>query len=415
MEITDIAGDLSKTDLKLRVENTREAFSSNGKPLVVRGYCNNQRANYIVGVGEFPRNPIIYLDQKSEKPIKDYCKINELPKKLKRDSIYLMHLTLDIAYLFPYHNVALLRSTSLAEFDKEMRSGVKTLQDLKYEVIPKPNIYTSNNWNDEMKVRLLHSLRDSNSIACAADERALKILQTIYEYMNFNPDECIFTLAEYITRRKKRDKLSDDSIYKVELEKEEKWEPRKIKRLKSFGARGLLLGGLEGMCTDLNLTRAIGISSNVKTQNGQMHIPMIDFVGKEYNSWPNEEYQSRISEDHTGLVKSLGIPGIFVDSGNSFHFYGFNLLTKEEWQNMMLEIRGKQGVDEFWPDLSLKQGFSMLRITPSRYKLCQPAIYPYSSLDQKKKWDFDSSYNRQSNYDFSQIENETNLIIKITT
>ena len=113
MEITDIAGDLSGTEVKVRVEEVRSALGSDGEPLIIRGYCNNQKANYTVRVGEFPRNPILWIDKKSEKPIKDYCKKTELPRRIGRNSMYLMHLTQDIADLFPYHHVAFIRKTSL--------------------------------------------------------------------------------------------------------------------------------------------------------------------------------------------------------------------------------------------------------------------------------------------------------------
>src|SRR3989338_10592241 len=196
MNLTHIAGDLSKTGLKLEAEKVREALRLDRDPLVVRGYCNNRRANYAVGVGEFPRDPIIWIDQKSEKPVKDYCKKSELPEKIKRDSIYLMHLTLDIGHLFPYHNVVLACNTSLAAFNEELGGRAKVLEELRYDVFPKPSRNSSNHWNNEMQVRLLAVLRDSRSNANAADGRAVKILQTIYEHIDINPNECTFTLAE---------------------------------------------------------------------------------------------------------------------------------------------------------------------------------------------------------------------------
>jgi len=120
---------------------------------------------------------------------------------------------------------------------------------------------------------------------------------------------------------------------------------------------------LEEIGKGLAMTKAIGLTSKVQTKNGIKHIPMVDF--------------SRDCRRPENVLKQLNMPGILVVSGHSYHFYGFELMEEKEWKVYTESLKdnfrfGAYGVCEHWPDLQLKQGFSMLRITPCRTRLFQP-------------------------------------------
>jgi len=133
----------------------------------------------------------------------------------------------------------------------------------------------------------------------------------------------------------------------------------------------MLENKLEELCKDLPLTRAIGLASKVKIEDEEKHIPMIDF-GCDYR-----HLNAALNSNFNGKIK---MPGMIVASGNSFHFYGFELLNQNKWVEFMELIKNIPEVDKNWPDLQLKQGFSMLRITPSRRKLTQPCFLDYHNL-----------------------------------
>lgn len=118
---------------------------------------------------------------------------------------------------------------------------------------------------------------------------------------------------------------------------------------------------LEESCKGLRYDKAIGLLSVVNTREGEMHIPMIDFKSRNF------------MEVAVNLQS-----GMLVASGNSYHFYGFRLMTPDEWKKNMhgLEINSywNAGVDHVWAKIQLEEGYSMLRITPASTRPFQPAF-----------------------------------------
>lgn len=136
---------------------------------------------------------------------------------------------------------------------------------------------------------------------------------------------------------------------------------------------------------------AIGFTSKIKLKgNKSCWLKLIDF-------------KCGISEENLGKVKTaLKLlktgPGLILNSGNSYHFYGarpfFNYqewrkfyqggkpeLCLFEWPKLPRELIGTN-----WPALTLRQGFAMLRITTCRSKPFSPKIiecFQGGELDEK--------------------------------
>ena len=111
--------------------------------------------------------------------------------------------------------------------------------------------------------------------------------------------------------------------------------------------------------------RALAISSEVKTNQGKKHIPMIDFKSTDLELWEIEK-----------VIKRLQIPEEFlVNSGNSFHHHNTReLMCLDEFYNYADKIAEQPEIGKNWPWLSAHQGFSLLRISPSAKKPFFPII-----------------------------------------
>ena len=117
----------------------------------------------------------------------------------------------------------------------------------------------------------------------------------------------------------------------------------------------------------LKPTEALGISSLVKTKNGIRHIGMIDFLTE-------HAYLQRCVE----TVQELGEKGFIVKSSElpeAYHFYSTkDLLTEQQFIESMQRLKTLRSVGTNWPELQLKQGFALLRISTSAHKKSIPYI-----------------------------------------
>ena len=117
---------------------------------------------------------------------------------------------------------------------------------------------------------------------------------------------------------------------------------------------------MEEICSDLPISRAVGLTSKVLKVGNEMHIPMIDF-----------ECDLDIVRS---IVQKQNLQGAIVASGNSYHFYGFKLLSHEQNINFLNSLKPIGGVDAGWVYYQLKRGYSNLRITPAFGKFSQPCF-----------------------------------------
>lgn len=351
-QLTDIARLMTEEEITSAVELTAAEFKEQ-----VAGYCNGQRAKYQLGV--FPsrdRNRIFLKDELIGKygdflPA-DYRK--SLEKSLRRacSSIDSIRCPRYHALLFPQHRVAIMLHRGI--YFESVKNGRKRLEKLGYTIVEQIKSNDSTNWNFDNRLEMLKAMRNPESTGVRAiDPRATQILDLLTANLSEEPLTYTFGVFAYSTTRAEEYPVvvfeKKVNPIKKSVEIPVQWRNNK----------------LEEACKGLPLTRAIGLTSKVQTKNGIKHIPMVDF-SSEYWREPKD------------VLKQLNMPGILVVSGHSYHFYGFNLIEEDQWKAYIESLKSPygegaiNGVCEHWPDLQLKQGFSMLRITPCRTRLFQP-------------------------------------------
>lgn len=110
----------------------------------------------------------------------------------------------------------------------------------------------------------------------------------------------------------------------------------------------------------------INLHSRVMTSNGYLHIPMMDL-------------DCPISEENFEKVKeyasALGLGGVVLQSGRSYHYYGFHLLGEKSWveefiaPSMLAEVCDRRYIAH-----KLKDGFITLRLTAGGIRNVLPKV-----------------------------------------
>jgi len=106
----------------------------------------------------------------------------------------------------------------------------------------------------------------------------------------------------------------------------------------------------------LAVGEVLALSSEVQCEDaGRMQIPMLDFRWE-----PTPENQHIIE----AMLGDLGVPGLLADSGNSFHFFGAELLGIQETVRFLgLALLCGPMVDRRWIAHQLIEGSCALRIS----------------------------------------------------
>jgi hypothetical protein len=88
--------------------------------------------------------------------------------------------------------------------------------------------------------------------------------------------------------------------------------------------RELSVEGLEEIVDDLGSAYALSASSKVTLSDGSIgHLPMIDFRCE-----PSDDNLRAV----TDVARAIGErSGAFLNSGNSYHYYGLNVLGERDW------------------------------------------------------------------------------------
>jgi hypothetical protein len=95
-------------------------------------------------------------------------------------------------------------------------------------------------------------------------------------------------------------------------------------------------------------------------------LPFVDF---------STEYAPKGKTSLKNAMQELHLPDrIPVNSGNSFHHYGQQLLKPQEYYAHLRSLKEHRSVGPHWPDLQMYQGFSLLRIAPSGLKPFFPEV-----------------------------------------
>ena len=115
-------------------------------------------------------------------------------------------------------------------------------------------------------------------------------------------------------------------------------------------------------------TEGISIASKCVTANKEIrHIPLMDFACP-----PTPAYEQFIVD----ALQKIGYKkGVLVRSGKSFHFYGLELITAEQWQQFMsYGILLSPFTDVRYIGHRLISGYSLLRIEKTQIKPVTPTI-----------------------------------------
>jgi len=115
---------------------------------------------------------------------------------------------------------------------------------------------------------------------------------------------------------------STDSL----IEEAVRHDPRSL--TEEVSVESLSAESLQEMAIARSNEFAVGLYSGCRLENGSYaHIPMMDFRGT-----PSERHLARIKK---GLHSIDQTRGVILTSGRSYHFYGFDLLTQQEWFKFM--------------------------------------------------------------------------------
>ena len=135
---------------------------------------------------------------------------------------------------------------------------------------------------------------------------------------------------------------------------------------------------LEQIIRSLPDDRALGVNSRCILTNGSVrHIPMIDF-----NLSPScDSLESIMHRDFREIgqnlkdigLENIGQRGLILESGASYHFYGFDLLEEEHWIKFMGSCLLSLSPDHRWIGHCLLLGTNVLRISGSTLKPMVPS------------------------------------------
>ena len=130
----------------------------------------------------------------------------------------------------------------------------------------------------------------------------------------------------------------------------------------------LISGRLGEKVATLPRNRAIAICSTCTLMDGStLHIPMIDF-----RILPDPQSLTIIRD---GLREIRQTSGVILESGNSYHFYGFKLLEREEWAEFLGNcLLLAPLTDARYIAHRLVEGMGALRITRSDLKEKIPCV-----------------------------------------
>lgn len=211
----------------------------------------------------------------------------------------------------------------------------------------------------------LHFLMRNRKSLKPLDERAQRIIMEltkgITRKMNVPAQDLTYHLVKYVIRV-----TQEEDNY---MGQEERIEKGLMSVFQLTGDKASS-GNLERHVGKLPPSYALGIRSHIDVQGRRFHIPMMDF----YQGFRLEEGDGQ-KRMETAVRRDLRMPGILVDSGKSAHFYGFNLLTEEQWSKFMDDIQRFSFVDTGFVNIQRESGSTILRITPAWNKVYQPCFY----------------------------------------
>lgn len=119
----------------------------------------------------------------------------------------------------------------------------------------------------------------------------------------------------------------------------------------------------------------LGLSSLIVSNDQYFHLPQIDFSCKISNENEERVYDTLHGLDmHSGYV---------LESGESYHFHGIDLMPRKFWADFMDRLQEYTVVDEAWLNESAQQRlFSILRLSANSIKRITPKVIARIEDDQ---------------------------------
>lgn len=190
--------------------------------------------------------------------------------------------------------------------------------------------------------------------------------EVVADVVNSNPDiECV-SLVSYEENPTWRDRLHAGEGNGLPLLLEGLNQDRRPRVLTSVPR--MEAEKLREIAGGLGENRLLGVCSMVRLVGGQsLHIPMMDFM-------------CAPSSTNLGLLAHLlgdlrQGRGCLLDSGRSYHYYGFRLLSGTEWQIFMGKCLLMSGfVDDRYIGHQLVDGYCVLRLSSGKLKSCVPTV-----------------------------------------
>jgi hypothetical protein len=125
---------------------------------------------------------------------------------------------------------------------------------------------------------------------------------------------------------------------------------------------------LSNLAQSIGAGRLLGICSTVElVGGGSAHIPMMDFMC---------DPSTRNAEALTHLIEGLHQGrGCLLESGRSYHYYGFKLLTEEAWKVFLGKCLLMSGfADDRYIGHQLVDGYCVLRLSAGKSKSHVPTV-----------------------------------------
>ena len=116
---------------------------------------------------------------------------------------------------------------------------------------------------------------------------------------------------------------------------------------------------------DITDGEIINLHSHVITNTGVLHIPMMDL-----DCSISDENLKAVGE----YAKILGREGVILQTGRSYHYYGFHLMSKSEWVDFIASSMLAKVCDIRYMAHKLKDGFITLRITAGGMRNTEPKV-----------------------------------------
>jgi hypothetical protein len=192
--------------------------------------------------------------------------------------------------------------------------------------------------------------------------------EVVADIVSSNPDIESLNLVSYEENSTWRDLLHTREDHGLPLLLEGLKQDRRPRVLTSVPRMGAAAEKLRDIANGLGENRLLGVCSMVRLVGGRsLHIPMMDFMCAP--SPPNLELLAHLLGD---LRQGRGC---LLESGKSYHYYGFRLLSGADWQIFVGKCLLMSGfADDRYIGHQLVDGHCVLRLSSGNLKSCVPAV-----------------------------------------